>query len=173
MTDKELKKLSRKDLLELLIEQGSEVERLKERLAAAEEKVQSRDLQLEETGSIAEASLALSGIFTAAQEAADTYLENIRKTDAECESKRQVAEAQAASLTAEAEEKAAARIADAEAKAAAREADAEEKASNCIAKAKVEAEQYWTDVTERLERFYEEHAGLKELLNIGGKAREE
>ena len=157
MTDKELKKLSRKDLLELLIEQGSEVERLKERLAAAEEKVQSRDLQLEETGSIAEASLALSGIFTAAQEAADTYLENIRKTDAECENKRQVAEAHAASL-----------VAAAEAKAAAREADAEEKASNCIAKAKAEAEQYWVDVTQRLEHFYEEHAGLKELLHIGG-----
>ena len=157
MTDKELKKLNRKDLLELLIEQGSEVERLKERLAAAEEKVQSRDLQLEETGSIAEASLALSGIFTAAQEAADTYLENIRKTDAECENKRQVAEAHAASL-----------VAAAEAKAAAREADAEEKASNCIAKAKAEAEQYWVDVTQRLEHFYEEHAGLKELLHIGG-----
>ena len=157
MTDKELKKLSRKDLLELLIEQGSEVERLKERLAAAEEKVQSRDLQLEETGSIAEASMALSGIFAAAQEAADTYLENIRKTDAECENKRQVAEAHAASL-----------VAAAEAKAAAREADAEEKASNCIAKAKAEAEQYWVDVTQRLEHFYEEHAGLKELLHIGG-----
>ena len=38
----------------------------------------SRRIELDEAGSIAEAALKLSGIFEAAQDAADRYMENIR-----------------------------------------------------------------------------------------------
>ena len=79
MTDNELKKLSRSDLLELLIAQSREMDQLRERLQQAEEQLKCRRIELDEAGSLAEASLELSGIFQAAQGAASQYLENIRR----------------------------------------------------------------------------------------------
>lgn len=78
MTDKELKQMSRKELLELLIIQIEENERLNQQLKNAQEELQSRKIILEEAGSIAEAALVLNGVFQSAQEAAEQYLENVR-----------------------------------------------------------------------------------------------
>lgn len=83
MTKKELKKLSRIELLEMLIEQSKRAEELQKQLDAANQQLNDRKIALEEAGSIAEASLKLSGIFEAAQKAADLYLENMKKTEAD------------------------------------------------------------------------------------------
>lgn len=83
MDAKELSGLSRKELLELLLSVIKENEKLKKKIAAYEEAVNNRTIAIEECGSIAEASLKLSGIFEAAQEAADLYLDNIRRIEAE------------------------------------------------------------------------------------------
>lgn len=79
MTGKELRKLGRPQLLELLVAQGKELEGLKERLAKAEEQLEERRLAIDEAGSIAEASLTLSGVFEAAEQAAALYMENIKE----------------------------------------------------------------------------------------------
>ena len=81
MTDKELKRLSRRELLQMLLLQTQENERLKLRLEEAETALRDRRIMLEEAGSIAEASLRLHEVFDAAQAAAQTYLENIRALD--------------------------------------------------------------------------------------------
>lgn len=78
MTQKELHRLSRQDLLELLVSQEKELTKVKKELAAATEALNERRLILSEAGSIAEASLRLNKVFEAAQAAADQYLENIR-----------------------------------------------------------------------------------------------
>ena len=78
MTDKELRKLRRGELLEMLLEQSRENEKLKKQLADLQEKLESREIILKESGSIAEAALKLNGVFEAAQKAAEQYLENIR-----------------------------------------------------------------------------------------------
>lgn len=78
MTDKELKKLTRLQLLELLVEQGKELERQKARAERAEKKLRERNLLLGEAGSIAEAALRIQGVFEAAQAAADQYLDSVR-----------------------------------------------------------------------------------------------
>ncbi len=94
MTEKQLKKLSRAELLEILIQQTKRNDRLEAELTelktAYEEKIseyeallESKRLAVEESGSIAEASLKLSGVFDAAQKAADVYLENIRMLEKE------------------------------------------------------------------------------------------
>lgn len=75
MTDKELRKLSRVELLEMLLEQSKEVARLQEELNKANEQLKSREILIDEAGSIAEAALQVNGIFDVAQEAADQYLE--------------------------------------------------------------------------------------------------
>lgn len=74
-----LKKLSRQDLLEMLIAEEKRVEKLEQELEEARAQLQQRKIQISESGSIAEAALKLNGIFEAAQAAADQYLENIRQ----------------------------------------------------------------------------------------------
>ena len=79
MTEKELKRLSRGELLEMLIAQMEENEKLKTELVKAREKADSRQIAIDRAGSIAEAALALNGVFDAAQAAAAQYLENIQQ----------------------------------------------------------------------------------------------
>lgn len=83
MTDKELRKLKRTDLLELLIEQSKEVESLKKRIGELETELADRRLLIYKSGSIAEAALKLNGVFEAAEAAAQEYLENIRRISEE------------------------------------------------------------------------------------------
>lgn len=78
MKEKELRRLSRADLLEMLIDQSKEMQELKERLAVAEAELERREIIIGSSGSIAEASLRLSGIFEAAQTACEQYIDNIR-----------------------------------------------------------------------------------------------
>lgn len=85
MTDKELRKLSRIDLLELLLEKSRENEKLKEELEQVKAQLADRKINIEKAGSIAEAALALNGVFQAAQAAADQYLENLRRISGETE----------------------------------------------------------------------------------------
>ena len=77
MTNKDAKKLKRVELLELLIEQTEENERLAAQNAQLQQKLAQRVIDLEQAGSIAEAAVKLSGVFTQAQDAADRYLESI------------------------------------------------------------------------------------------------
>lgn len=79
MTDRELRKLSRADLLELLLEQLKENEQLRGELEAAQKQLADRKILLENAGSIAEASLQLNGVFQAAQAACAQYIENIER----------------------------------------------------------------------------------------------
>ena len=79
LSAKELKRLSRLDLMELLLREVKRNKELEARNAELEEKMKSREILLSDAGNIAEASLALSGIFEAAQKAADDYLLNVRR----------------------------------------------------------------------------------------------
>lgn len=102
MTEKELRKLNRYQLLELLVVQTEKAERLQERLDEVERQLQQRDIQLTVLGSIAEASLQLSGVFEAAQKAADLYLDAAKKQAEEIEAE---AKQKAADIIKEAKEK--------------------------------------------------------------------
>ena len=78
MTDKELRRLSRSDLLELLLVQRKENEQLRCILDQTQAQLADRTIRLDNVGSIAEASLQLSGIFEAAQDSCQYYLDNIK-----------------------------------------------------------------------------------------------
>lgn len=80
MTDKELRHLNRSELLQMLITQGEENRRLKQELEEANKKLNERQLVMENAGSIAEASLQLSGIFEAAEKAAQQYLDSVKSS---------------------------------------------------------------------------------------------
>lgn len=105
---KELRKMNRQELLNLLLEATRENEALKEQNEMLSERLASREVLIGNAGSIAEASLQLSGIFGAAQEAADTYLLSLRKISAESEQILQRAREEAARIIKDAEEQSAA-----------------------------------------------------------------
>ena len=79
MTEKELRRLSRRELLEMLITRTMENERLTEELQQARKELSDRELIQDRAGSMAEAALQLNGVFEAADRAAKQYLENIRR----------------------------------------------------------------------------------------------
>lgn len=81
MTERELKRLRRADLLELFLEERRENEQLRRELEEVRGQLADRNIRAERFGSLAEAALALSGVFESAQEACDLYLENIRRTN--------------------------------------------------------------------------------------------
>lgn len=79
MTEQELRKLNRVELLELLLEESRENERLRAELAEAERRLADRSIAASKAGSIAQAALQLNGVFEAAQRAAEQYVENVRR----------------------------------------------------------------------------------------------
>lgn len=83
MTGNDAKKLKRAELLELLIEQTEENQRLTKAISKLEEQLSQRVILMEEAGSIAEAALGLSKVFAQAQDAADRYLESVRQKEDE------------------------------------------------------------------------------------------
>lgn len=95
MTNKELSRLKRVDLLELLIAQGRENDRLTAELEEARAQLEARDIVLKNAGSIAAAALELNGVFQAAQAAANQYLESIRRMERETAVRCQAMEAEA------------------------------------------------------------------------------
>lgn len=74
-----LRKLRRADLLEMLIEQGKEVEALRTQVEELQKKLDEKTIRLEQAGNIAEAALKLNGVFEAAQAAAQQYLESVQE----------------------------------------------------------------------------------------------
>lgn len=79
MTDKELRRMSRSELLEMLIAQIEENEKLRQSLDEAKKALSNRQIVIEQAGTMAEAALKLNGVFEAADQAARQYLENIRR----------------------------------------------------------------------------------------------
>ena len=73
-----LSKMKKKDILEIMLEQSREIDALRKENVELRERLDERIFDLEEVGSIAEASLAVTNIFKEAEKAAAVYLENVR-----------------------------------------------------------------------------------------------
>ena len=82
MTEKELLKLRRSELLEIMLAQSQEIDNLRQQLDEANAKLADREIRLSESGSIAEASLRLTNIFEEAQKAVDLYVDNMKRLTA-------------------------------------------------------------------------------------------
>lgn len=79
MTEKELLKLKKSELLEIMLAQSKEIDTLREQLEEANAKLRDKKITIKESGSIAEASLKLTRVFEEAQKAADLYVENMKR----------------------------------------------------------------------------------------------
>ena len=163
MTDKELKRLSRGELLEMLIQQSKELERLRKQLDAAQTALQNREITINKAGSIAEAALQLNGVFTAAQDACQQYMENICHLS-------QNQERICAQRDAESQAEAKRIVEEARKESEALEHETRMMCAEMVTKAKAESQAYWDEVSRRLVAFSTEHAELQQLLSaVGGK----
>ena len=138
--EKELRKLNRAELLEMLIAQSREVEELQAQVAELQKRLDDREICLNHAGSIAEASVLLNGVFEAAQAAAQQYLENIQMLSGRQEQ-----------ICAEMERK------------------TRERCEAMELEAQKDVEKRWGEISRRLEEFYNEHKGLRELLGVIGE----
>jgi hypothetical protein len=77
MTDKAVQKLSKRELLEILVSQGKQIEKLQDDLKLANAQLEDKEISIENAGSIAEASLKINNIFADADAACQQYLDNI------------------------------------------------------------------------------------------------
>ena len=163
MTDKELKRLSRGELLEMLIQQSKDLERLRKQLDAAQTALQNREIAITNAGSIAEAALQLNGVFTAAQDACQQYMENICHLS-------QNQERICAQRDAESQAEAKRIVEEARKESEALEHETRMMCAEMVTKAKAESQAYWDEVSRRLVAFSTEHAELQQLLSaVGGK----
>lgn len=80
-----LKKLKRDQLLELMLQQQEKIEEQEAKILELQNELNRKTITLKESGSIAEATLALNGVFEAAQAAADQYLLSIKEKNSQGE----------------------------------------------------------------------------------------
>lgn len=154
MTDKEVRRLKRKSLIEILFSQAEENERLIDENAELRRKLRDKEIRMENAGTIAEAAFAMNEVFESAQAAAQQYLDNVKvMTDHQ----ENVIKVQCAQL----EE-------DTRIRCEQRERETEDRCNALLRNAEREAEAKWQELSVRLEEFYQAHAGLKELLTVNG-----
>ncbi|SCA90599.1 FIG01118867: hypothetical protein [Streptococcus macedonicus] len=83
MNERTLKQLKKIELYEILLAQSKEIDRLKQELIETQQKLENKQIIIQEAGSLADAALKLTKIFEEAQKAADIYLKNIMENDDE------------------------------------------------------------------------------------------
>lgn len=153
MTDKELKHLSRMELIDIIYE----LQKQNEQNAAQIEKLQAaldeKELHIENAGSIAEAAVQISGVLEAAQAAADQYLLSIRAATADMDARAQAAEQQRDALLADAKKQSDEMLQSAQSRAQALENEAEKQVS-----------EKWDRFEQRVMDLIQAHEKLRSLV---------
>lgn len=77
---RELKKLTRAELLELLLEESRENERLQKECEELRARLEDRRIIIENSSSVSEAALGLNGFFEVMEKAAKQFLYNMEQS---------------------------------------------------------------------------------------------
>ena len=98
MISNELKKLNRRELVDIIYQMKKNEQLLQDEVASLQSKLQEKRIRLADVGSIADAAVSITDVFAAAQNAADLYLHEIScmKAETEKECAQMVEEAQKA-----------------------------------------------------------------------------
>ena len=89
MTDKEFKRLSRAQLIDIIYQLQLQIDKLNEEKQELENELADKRLRLSNAGNIAEAALEINDCFRSAQSAAEQYLNEIKAIREETETERQ------------------------------------------------------------------------------------
>jgi len=190
MTDTEIRKLRKKALVEMLLNETKEKENLLKEIETLKARLNDKEICINNAGTIAEAAFEMNGVLEAAQAAAQQYLDNVRmlteRQEAECAIREKallakcIAQEQAThercNHMKEETEKSCSEL-EAVTKAKCEELEeatkkaceqkvkeAEDIYQSLTKKAEEDVEAKWDELSTRLEEFYKAHIGLKNLL---------
>ena len=143
MTDRELRRLTREDLLDIIYELQQKTQRLEQENETIRKQLSDRTVKLENAGSIAEAALALNGV---AQAAADQYLAQVHAAN---EQSQQLADRI---------------VADAQRKANAIVQQAQREADSIRAMTDEGTQQKWAELQEKTDTMLQSYEALRLAL---------
>lgn len=159
MTEKDLRKLTRLDLLDMLIEQSTELQNVKARLAQAEAKLEDREITIDEAGSIAEAALQLNDVYAVTEATCRQYLDNVRllteRQERLCAQRDRDSKLQADQLLTQTRKT-----------CEELEQNTRNRCDEMVRQAKEESQKCWEELSARLDAYYAQHTGLRELLSM-------
>ena len=89
MTDKEFKRLSRAQLIEIIYQLQLQIDKVNEEKQELESELKDKRLRLRNAGNIADAALEINNCFRSAQNAAEQYLNEIKAMREETEAEQQ------------------------------------------------------------------------------------
>ena len=78
MISKELRRLSRRELVDVIYQLKKNEQQMQDKIAELEEALQEKRIRLSVAGSIAEAAMDITNVFSSAQMTADLYLHENR-----------------------------------------------------------------------------------------------
>ena len=90
MTDKEFRRLSRAQLIDIIYQLQLQIDKLNEEKQKLENELADKRLRLNNAGNIADAALEINDCFRSAQNAAEQYLNEIKAIREETEIQRQI-----------------------------------------------------------------------------------
>ncbi len=157
MTDKELKHLSRAELIDIIYALQRQSEEKDARLQTMQAALDDRTLRIEKAGSLAEAAISINGVFEAVQATAEQYLDSIRAAEEANAAKQAEAEQQRKRLLEEAERKADETI-----------LLAKGQAQRIVEEAESQAEAKWTAFEQKAYAMIQANAELQSLLQRNG-----
>ena len=153
MTDKDLRHLSRAELLDILYEQQKRYEDSLVENQALRQQLEERTLRIAAAGSIAEAAVQVNGVFEAAQAAADQYLASVKAAAAEMVQKTDEAQRQREAILQDAKQQAEKIVQDAQAQA-----------DRLLAEAGEQAEARWAEFRKNADALIHAHDELRMLI---------
>lgn len=95
MINKELKRLSRRELVDIIYQMKKNEQEMQDKITALENEIKDKRIRISQAGSIADAAVNVTNVFSAAQVTADMYLSEIAsmKKDTEAECAKMIADA--------------------------------------------------------------------------------
>lgn len=157
MTSKELRKLSKLELVDMINEQSAVIEKLQLRVEQLEVQLKDRSLKIDQAGSLAEASLQVNGVIEAAQEAAQQYLLNIEslneRTTMLCMQQEEESNSRCRALEANTKKR-----------CEELEASTTKKCEDMKNATEREITARWNEFTQKVDQYVDAHGELKEIL---------
>ena len=109
MISKELKRLSRRELVDIIYQLKKNEQEMQEEIESLKTELQDKRIRISEAGSIADAAMSVTNVFSTAQMTADIYLREIscmrEDTEKECAKKVEEAEKKVRDILADGEKK--------------------------------------------------------------------
>jgi len=109
MISKELKRLSRRELVDIIYQLKKNEQKMQEEIESLKNELQDKRIRISAAGSIADAAMSVTNVFSTAQMTADIYLREIscmrEDADRECAKKIEEAEKRVRDILADGEKK--------------------------------------------------------------------